>query len=90
MELYNVEAASPEHPILPFFETSCMDAAEPYVGDRPCCSTSRPDRCGQTVLFIGNMDGLCCRLSFCLSLMQPTLLFALDSSHQSTPRGSSH
>lgn len=44
LEQYNVEAASPEHPILPFFETSCMDAAEPYVGDQPCCSTSRHDR----------------------------------------------
>jgi formylglycine-generating enzyme required for sulfatase activity len=39
--VYGAEAAagfSPERPCVPFFETSCMDAAEPYVGDRPCCS----------------------------------------------------
>jgi formylglycine-generating enzyme required for sulfatase activity len=38
---YGREAASAfcgERPCVPFFETSCMDAAEPYVGDRPCCS----------------------------------------------------
>lgn len=44
MQQYNLDSVSPERPILPFFETSCMDAAEPYVGDRPCCSTSRHDR----------------------------------------------
>jgi hypothetical protein len=38
LRLYDLSAASPEAPILPFFETSCMDAAEPYVGDKPCCS----------------------------------------------------
>jgi formylglycine-generating enzyme required for sulfatase activity len=39
--VYGREAAAaftPERPCVPFFETSCMDAAEPYVGDRPCCS----------------------------------------------------
>ena len=38
---YGAEAAaafSPSAPCVPFFETSCMDAAEPFVGDRPCCS----------------------------------------------------
>lgn len=46
MQQYSMDAVTPERPILPFFETSCMDAAEPYVGDSPCCSTSRHDRCG--------------------------------------------
>uniref|UniRef100_A0A383W2U2 Generic methyltransferase n=1 Tax=Tetradesmus obliquus TaxID=3088 RepID=A0A383W2U2_TETOB len=44
LSLYDTEAASPEAPILPFFETSCMDAAEPYVGDHPCCSKARRER----------------------------------------------
>jgi hypothetical protein len=44
LSLYDTSAASPEAPILPFFETSCMDAAEPYVGDHPCCSKARRER----------------------------------------------
>jgi hypothetical protein len=46
LQQYNLEGVSPEQPILPFFETSCMDAAEPHVGDQPCCSTSCRDRWG--------------------------------------------
>jgi hypothetical protein len=53
MQQYSLDSVSPERPILPFFETSCMDAAEPYVGDRPCCSTSRHDRCGQSPIQAG-------------------------------------
>jgi len=41
---YDLTAASPEAPLLPFFETSCMDAAEPHVGDGPCCSSARRER----------------------------------------------
>lgn len=44
LSLYDTAAASPEAPILPFFETSCMDAAEPYVGDHSCCSKTRRER----------------------------------------------
>ena len=28
-------------PLVPFFQTSCMDCAEPYLGDGPCCSVHR-------------------------------------------------
>jgi formylglycine-generating enzyme required for sulfatase activity len=39
--LYGAEAAAafaPDKPCVPFFETTCMDAVEPFIGDRPCCS----------------------------------------------------
>jgi hypothetical protein len=52
LSLYNTAAASPEAPILPFFETSCMDAAEPYVGDHPCCSKARRERCASGVKLV--------------------------------------
>lgn len=44
LSMYETAAASPESPILPFFETSCMDCAQPYVGDEPCCSKARRER----------------------------------------------
>lgn len=44
LSLYDTSKASPEQPILPFYETSCMDAAEPYVGERPCCSKAHRER----------------------------------------------
>lgn len=41
---WDLARATPQDPIRPFYETSCMDAAEPHVGDGPCCSTSRRER----------------------------------------------
>lgn len=38
---YDVAAHSPQNPIRPFFETSCMDTPAPVVGDAPCCSVHR-------------------------------------------------
>jgi hypothetical protein len=44
LALYDAAAASPEAAILPFFETSCMDAGGACAGDKPCCSTARRER----------------------------------------------
>jgi hypothetical protein len=41
---YDMTNVSPERPLVPFFETSCMDSAPPHVGEGPCCSVSRRDR----------------------------------------------
>lgn len=49
-------AVPPLAPVLPFFETSCMDAAEPYVGDAPCCSKARHDRYGARVVSCVSCD----------------------------------
>ena len=47
---YDTAKHSVDNPLRPFFETSCMDAAPPHVGDRACCSKSRRERC---VLWFG-------------------------------------
>lgn len=39
--LYDMQRYGRENPLRPFFETSCMDCAPPYVGDGPCCSAAR-------------------------------------------------
>ncbi len=39
--LYDMARYGRENPIVPFFPTSCMDCAEPHVGDGPCCSVHR-------------------------------------------------
>jgi hypothetical protein len=54
LSLYDMSAASPEAPILPFYETSCMDAAEPYVGDHACCSKTRRERCVVVLGWLGD------------------------------------
>ncbi|GFR49285.1 hypothetical protein Agub_g11294 [Astrephomene gubernaculifera] len=38
---YDSARYGPHNPVNPFYETSCMDAAPPHVGDGPCCSASR-------------------------------------------------
>ncbi|GBF99408.1 hypothetical protein Rsub_12240, partial [Raphidocelis subcapitata] len=44
LSLYSLAKHSPEAPLRPFYETSCMDAAPPHVGDHPCCSKQRRER----------------------------------------------
>jgi hypothetical protein len=41
---YDMSKHGADNPVAPFFETSCMDAAPPHVGDRPCCSKGRRER----------------------------------------------
>lgn len=43
---YDLASASAEAPLYPFHELSCMDAPPPFVGERPCCSKQRRERCG--------------------------------------------
>lgn len=38
--LYDMSRYGRGNPLRPFFETSCMDCAPPYVGDGPCCSVA--------------------------------------------------
>lgn len=38
---YDMQQYGPANPVLPFFETSCMDGAAPHNGDGPCCSRKR-------------------------------------------------
>lgn len=45
LSLYDMTKHSAENPLRPFFETSCMDAGPPYVGDHSCCSKERRERC---------------------------------------------
>lgn len=45
LSLYDMERYGVQNPVEPFFETSCMDCAPPYVGDRPCCSKANRSRC---------------------------------------------
>uniref|UniRef100_A0A7R9VIT3 Sulfatase-modifying factor enzyme domain-containing protein n=1 Tax=Chlamydomonas euryale TaxID=1486919 RepID=A0A7R9VIT3_9CHLO len=48
--LYDMERYGVDAPLRPFFETSCMDCAPPYVGDGPCCSVHRRSRFTPTVV----------------------------------------
>ncbi|KAG2489957.1 hypothetical protein HYH03_011587 [Edaphochlamys debaryana] len=41
LSLYDAARYGPQNPIVPFYETSCMDSAPPHVGDGPCCSKHR-------------------------------------------------
>eukprot|EP00798_Chlamydomonas_sp_ICE-L_P005380 gene5380-5600_t len=38
---YDMARYGPHCPLKPFYPTSCMDCAPPYVGDGPCCSVER-------------------------------------------------
>ncbi|GAX79951.1 hypothetical protein CEUSTIGMA_g7390.t1 [Chlamydomonas eustigma] len=44
--VYDMKRYGRDNPIVPYFPTSCMDSAEPHVGDGPCCSEKR--RCAFT------------------------------------------
>ncbi|KAG1656796.1 hypothetical protein FOA52_011832 [Chlamydomonas sp. UWO 241] len=39
--IYDMARYGRDNPLQPFYKTSCMDCAPPYVGDGPCCSVHR-------------------------------------------------
>jgi hypothetical protein len=55
--VYDLAKHSADSPLRPFFETSCMDGAPPHVGDRPCCSKQRRERCVFLVGVVGVWEG---------------------------------
>lgn len=47
--LYDMTRYGKDMPLRPFYTTSCMDCAAPYVGDGPCCSVHRKSSFTPTV-----------------------------------------